>query len=355
MFKFVKMAGVGLSLFILGACANTKIANNESFALQAKERAATATMTPEQALMSATQKINQAQTQELNIYAPLHLRSAREALNEAQEAKNSGQPNSLILEKSFQAETLLEAAFAMKGRVKALLKPSLEHKKVLEQLNCPDTLPKDFNGVERKLQYLVKDIEGGFVEDAERGQQDLLKYMTKVEINTLKKQHLTAAEVQLEKADDIDADEFAPYTFEQAEQTLEQSELYIEQHFRNREGVKKAGLEALYAAQHAFHLAQTAEKMVAMKPDQAEQQVLAFEALLKRINTPVGIAQLESYELSKQAQLLADAIHKMQATKAYAITTTPPLTIEPEKKPDMAAKKPETPKEQADKMDKGAN
>lgn len=324
----MKTVGLGLSLLLLAACANNKIANNESFALQAKERAATATMTPEQALMSATQKINQAQTQELNIYAPLHLRSAREALNEAQEAKNSGQPASLVLEKSFQAETLLEAAFAMKGRVKALLKPSLEHKQVLEQLGCPNTLPKDFNGVERKLQYLVKDIEGGFVEDAEKGQQDLLKYMTKVEINTLKKQHLTAAEVQLEKADDIDADEFAPQTFEVAEQTLEQSELYIEKHFRNREGVKKAGLDALYAAQHAYYLAQRAEKMVALKPADAEQQVIEFEALLERINTSVGVAQLSARDLNQQAQLLADAIHKMKTTKAYAVTTTPPLTIE---------------------------
>lgn len=323
-----KSLAVLVIILLLGACANNKIANNETFELQARERAATATMTPEQALADARQKINQAQSEGLSVYAPLHLKAAREALDKAQQAKNLAEPASLVLEKSFQATTLLEAAFAMKARVKNILKPSIEHLSILNGLNTAVTLPKKYRAVERKLQYLIKDIEGGFIEDAKKGQRSLLSYMSKVEIDTLKAQHLGPAKQQLEQAKDVEAGEYAPQTFALAKQMIKQSSMFIDTHYRDRDGVKQAGLKALYAAQHAYQLAQAAKPLVALSAKRAEEQALAFEALLEQINTEVGIRQLNTHGLKLQAKLLADMIRKTREPSSYAVPVEPGLKIE---------------------------
>lgn len=188
------------------------------------------------------------------------------------------------------------------------LEKSLAHKQVLEELGSPEVLPDAFQDTVDDLKDLIKEIEGGFLDKAAKGQADLLSAMTDVEINTLKKQHLSQAESMLDKADSVDADDFAETTFEQAEQTLESATKFIEKNYSDRDGVRKTGLEALYAASHAYFIAKESAELIELKPSDAEKKALYFESLLARINKSVGVENLSTMSLYDQSVRLAEEI-----------------------------------------------
>lgn len=297
-----------LYISLVSGCANNKIANTEILSEQAKQQAITSTLNPQEAILKAAKAIEKSQEAQLHFFAPLHYSAAQEALSEAQDLLTSSKEPSLILEQTFKVDTLLIAAYKNKTSVLSTLNKSLEHKKILEDLGSPQVLPEAFQDTVDDLKDLIKEIEGGYIDKALKGQAELLAQMTEVEIATLKKQHLSPVESMIDKADSIDADEFAEKTFRQAESTLASANIYIEKNFRNREGVKQTGLDALNAASHAYFIAKEASELVELKRADAEKKALYFESLLERINKNVGIPNLNTLSLYDQSVKLASAL-----------------------------------------------
>ncbi|MFV1873887.1 MAG: hypothetical protein ACMZ64_11260 [Oleiphilus sp.] len=297
-----------LTITLLAGCANSKIANTDILSQQAKQLASQSDLSPQAAILASAKDIEQSRQDELHFFAPLHYGAAQEALTEAQSLLNSKADNALVLEQTFKVSSLLKSAYTNKTTVLSALEKSLAHKQVLEELGSPEVLPDAFQDTVDDLKDLIKEIEGGFLDKAAKGQADLLSAMTDVEINTLKKQHLSQAESMLDKADSVDADDFAETTFEQAEQTLESATKFIEKNYSDRDGVRKTGLEALYAASHAYFIAKESAELIELKPSDAEKKALYFESLLARINKSVGVENLSTMSLYDQSVRLAEEI-----------------------------------------------
>lgn len=335
-----------LLLLSLTACVNSKIANDELLTEQAKVLASSATMTPEQSLTEAQKKIDKAQTSRLDFYAPLHFKAAKEALASAKQLLQKGEGQSLVLEQAFRVESLLNAGYKNRGIVQAKLAPSLEHLGVLEKLKARSILPSGFEDVMGELESLIREMEGGFIDKAVEGQPKLLENMTQLEVDVLKKVHLTAAEDMLDQADEAKADKYAKKSFQKAEQSLEEAKRFIEKQYRDRAGVKGAGIKAWVDAAHAYQIAKESTLLVNLTPEKAEQRALYFESLLTLINTPLQIKQLETKALRDQAKAIATRVQTLRATaKPTALPkSAPPLTVgaaveeKADKKPEKASK-----------------
>lgn len=320
---------------LLTGCANNQIANTDILSQQAKEQAINSTLSPQEAILNSAKLIEESQNAELHFYAPLHYKEAQEALTDAQNLLNSKAENTLILEQTFKVDRLLKAAYSNKKTVLSTLNKALSHKQVLEELGTPETLPEAYQDSIDDLKDLIKEIEGGFIDKALKGQAKLLSAMTEVEISTLKKQHLSAVESMIDKAESIDADEFAEKTFDQAEQALKSATVFIEKNYKDREAVRKNSLDALNAASHAYHIAKEASELVELKRADAEKKALYFESLLERINKTIGIENLNTMSLYDQSVLMAKKVEalKQSMPNTSAQVSTPALTETLEIKP----------------------
>lgn len=312
----------------LTACVNSKIANDELLTEQAKVLASSATMTPEQSLNEAQKKIDKAQKARLDFYAPLHFKAAKDALVTAKGILQKGEGASLVLEQAFRVESLLGAGYKNREIVQSKLAPSLEHLGVLEKLKAPAIMPSRFTDVMGDMEVIIREMEGGFIEKAVERQPKLLESMTKLEVDLLKKVHLTAAEDMLDKADEAKADKYAEQTFKKAEQALADAKRFIEKQYRNRTGVKSEGIKAWVAAARAYRLAKESEQMVNLTPQKAEQRALYFESLLELMNSPLQIKQLETKSFAEQAKSITKRIQGLNnvAEPVALPTQAPPLT-----------------------------
>jgi hypothetical protein len=310
--KSSKLSALALCMalsFTMG-CANNQVANSEQLTQKARSAAGKATQTPAEALAAAADQITQAQAEKLEGFAPLHMASAVGALKNAQDLQRKQAPATEVLAAAFKVGHLLDAARKNKTTVELRLGKSLEHKLVLEQLGAPELLPLDFNRVVAGQLELIRDIERGLLEPALKGELVLLQQMAEVEIKTLKIIHLKPVDDLMRKARSEAVDDFAQQTYKHAQKTLESAHRFIETRYRDRDGVTRAGIEALHAATHASQTGREAKQWVSMNKDEAERKVLYVQSLLSRINQGVGVANLNTLTLEEQIDAMTQRIQR---------------------------------------------
>ncbi|MFQ5560895.1 MAG: hypothetical protein ACE5FU_09960, partial [Nitrospinota bacterium] len=310
------------SMWLSTGCAGKKIANTGILDQEAKTMATNSTLSPDEAILEAAGMLNKANTENLSFFAPLHLTEARSVLNKAQKLAKSGAKPGLVLEKAFKVKTLINDGLKTKEMVKTTLSKVLDHKQVLDDLDVQGEFPEKYEKSVSKIRELVLEVEAGNFSAAVDGQSKVLVYMSEVEIAIMKKRYLSSAQAMMEKAKDIDADDYAEVTYKGAQKQYETSSHFIERNYRDRKGVKQAGEEALLAAKHAFFVAKEAKRLVKIGEEEAEQRVLYFESLLDRIGQASGNQNIIGLSLYDQAEALAKHI---QATpKDSVIASVPP-------------------------------
>ena len=312
-----------LPLF-LAACAGGQIANHEALSQKATERAGVSTMTPQQAIQSASELMSKASLDQLHFYAPLHMDAATKSYENAQSLMAKKATNQEVLAAAFKTEATIKDAVRAKQIVETTLAASLKHKQILDDLGVQADLPKDYRSVMKDLKKLIVEVGKGNIEKASKDQPDLLADMTELEKDTLLKRHLAPAEDMLDKAEDYDADDNAPKTYELAEDTIERIEGFIKQQYRDMAAVKAAGEEAFMAAKHAYHVGVEAGGLLELSPEDAEDKILKFEGLLKTIGQSLNAKPTIGNSLYDQAQLLSSTAEKLRSKQAQpvAIETT---------------------------------
>jgi len=318
--RTIKLLGICTSVFILTACAGKQVAVSESIQQKSVQAAKDSKFTPEQAIKDAEQQLLEAKSARLDFFAPLHLQQAAESIEQAREYLVSP-PNDIqnaALMAAIAAQSFISDAYNNKTAVEGHLKESLKHLEILQSLKSPSLLADDYGSVTESLTDLIKDIEQGNTVDAVQGQAGLLEDMSQVEIDTLKKIHLTEAEAYFEKAEDIDADDFAEQSYEKAEKTLEASNNFIEKNFRDRKGVKAAGLEALWATKSAYYVALEAQKLIKMTPEESEKHVLKIMSYLNNVHQKAYKKDIEPQNFYNTTQALVHMVEDLQEKLAQS-------------------------------------
>ncbi len=301
-------------ILLLTACANKQPASTQSIQQKAAAQANEANFTPEQAIEKVEAMLAKAKESELPFYAPLHMSQAEKSLEEARQYLISPpkEIQNAALMSAIAAQNFLQKGHENKALVKETLAEALNHKEVLIELGAPQVLKDDYEDAVDELKDLIILLESGKTGEAITQQKDVLATMSRVEIDTLKKTHLGPAREWLAKADDIDADDFAAATFDKAEYQLSQADQFIENNFRDRDGVAKAGFRALKAAQFAYYISQEAERLLALTHEDAELKALSLMEQLNTIARRTTPGELAPQSLHSGAQTLAGRVELLK-------------------------------------------
>ncbi|WP_156499731.1 hypothetical protein, partial [Oleiphilus sp. HI0061] len=336
---------------LLSACASNQVAISESVQQKSAQAASQSTFTPEQAIDEAEEKLLVAKKKGVEFFSPLHLRQAEESIALAREyltAPPSDIKNASLMS-AIAAQKYIENAYENKKKVEGNLRESLKNLDILESLNAPALVPDQYQDVMESLNDIIQEIEQGNVADAKKSEVDLLEDMADTEISTLKVTHLNEAVSFFERASDIDADEYAELSYEKAEAKLEASTSFIEKNYRDREGVKAAGIDALLATKKAYFVAIEAERTVKMKPEEAEKHVLKVMELLNNIHLATSGQDIEPEKLFNQSEVIIDLIKELKKApvqkpelpasqiQTFAAPRSEPLVIETLEAPALPA------------------
>ena len=193
------------------------------------------------------------------------------------------------------------------------------------------------------LTEVIEEIEQGKLNDAKNSEVDLIEDMIDLEVATLKVTHLNEAFSFFERASDIDADELAELTYDKASNTLDSAVNFIETSYRDREGVKAAGINALIAAKKAYYVAVETENLVKMAPEAAEKHMLNTMELFNKMHLAAKGSDIVPDKLFNQSETIVNAIKELkykamsskkaaeQTSQTFAapITSTSQLSVEP--------------------------
>jgi outer membrane murein-binding lipoprotein Lpp len=228
-------------LALLAGCANNQVADAESIQSQALAAAATAQQTPGQLLEQALALKAQANADNLDFFAPLHMQQAQDNLDRAGQGLKDPLAQATVAQQAIAAKTFIEKGYQNKKLVEVQLQPALQQLDVLKSIDTPSLLPDDYNESVADLRDIIQMFEGGQIPQGIEKQKAVIAAMIAVEIKTLKKVHMSAALAFREKADEADAEEFARITLDAADKKIAEAQRFIETSYRDRLGVARQG------------------------------------------------------------------------------------------------------------------
>ncbi|MDU0354997.1 hypothetical protein RS130_14765 [Paraglaciecola aquimarina] len=290
----------------LSACASNQVIDSQ-IENAAQKQAKESTLTPQQMITRARAQLAKASKAELTFYTPLHFKEAQqtleriENLQKQQAVKEQAEHDLLIITEAFKAEKIINKAFSIQQIITSTLENSLAHKAVLEDLGSDREYPSTYNNIVEDLVDLFKLIEQNEVEKARNEQADVLVDMTALEVKTLIKRHVAPAINILDKAEDNDADDYAEITYEQAEKVIRRAKSFITDNYRDRQGVKDVGIEAVVAANRALTIGSESQSMMDLDEEEAEQKALEFERLLAQVANSLGVKEVTGLSFREQA------------------------------------------------------
>lgn len=312
MLKIPKILNLILLVLLFGGCANTTLNNAEKVEQKAHKAALANQMLPEDVIVAAKEELSHAMDSQLQLYAPLHVFYAGDSLEKSEKYFQSGEPISLVMDEAFKVYQFLEGAEIIKPSVESVLAEVYEQKKVLDELNAEEELPKAYRNMMSELEGLAKNIENDLVNISVAEQPEVLSRMIELEIDLVKMRYLSAAEKMLGKAEGIDADILAEKTYKAADELLMSALTYAEENYRDQDQLQSLGSEVYLAAQHAYYVAQESERLLKLDPEGAESRVLYFESLLERINQSIDEQSVVGMPLQQQAEELIKRIAVLQ-------------------------------------------
>lgn len=305
------------TLGLLSACSSTAIKDTSLIEEAAKNIIESGQQNATEIVNQARELQLQAQQADLYFFSPKHMTQAEQEMAKAEQAVELQKSEEDIITYSLTAKTLYERGLNIKPIVESQLKPSLDAIAMLKALNAHILLKDDFADINQEVTNLIHKIEDGETAQASNDQIALLKDITELEIATLKAAYLSPAEIALEKAEDVDADDYASQTHDKAEQKVENLEQLIEHHYQNKEAIKTASIDAIRNAQHAQNIAIAAKPLLKLNNERAEQHVIYIESLLSRITTALQEDPLNHLLLNNQSIALAqkvETLHKQAQT-----------------------------------------
>lgn len=217
--------------------------------------------------------------------APEGYENAQASLDEAIEAAQDYESTE-AREAADQGVAALAQARANAQTARDVMQEVLEMRQDAIDANAPQRVPERFAEAEEGLRDANRMIEEGKLEAAKRERPELLKQYSAIELAALKQGTIDTAEAAIARARENEADEYAPKTFNQAEEQLNLAVSTLE---ANREEVEKAAAHAERAttlAERSTHIAELV-KDYDRRDFSQEEVVLWYQDRLAEIGQPL--------------------------------------------------------------------
>ncbi len=291
----------------LGCMAST-IKEVELPALSADAQARFATLSPEEAIADAEEKIRGAYVAEIDLYSPQYLKRAETALSQAKRAQRKRVDNKAVFIQILALERALAQALVIKNTVRHRMAEVFKLRNALDHADAEHYKKRIYDNLIDRMEELVSYIETEQQKRFEAKLPILVEDMRAFEVDTIVHNSLNAAALALDEGEEIGADKYAPKSFSKARLVYQRAENLIRADPHEVEIVRRLGREALVEAKHAFYVAKAVMVLQEVKRDAMERVVLEEERRLGQIAEVLSLRHLHDRSLDDQAAALAAAV-----------------------------------------------
>lgn len=278
-----------------------------------------------QSLEYAEKKLDSAKQAELDWFASVQVRDAKQALAEAKEyyAEFELDPSEANSSSGFfSSKTNLQAAQdgivefnahiakAEKIRTDALtiLEEAFSYRKQLATINAAKYYPNTAKQLERNLKSLVDNIAREKPEKAISAQPELVRKQRALEVRTVTRIYLSDAQKELKRLKIAKIGMHAPETLAQGAAAVKAAEAFIAAEPRATARIIDKADEAMFSLNHALQIANVVKKLKAMPQKDYERHVLSYEKILLDITLALGSQDMRDQPISQQGKNLVEHI-----------------------------------------------
>lgn len=217
----------------------------------------------------------------LDFYSPTYYQSAVSALRDAEQALNNPREGQVSpISASIAARKLLEKAQQVRTDVDRNLRNLVKHRNLLVELEASKWRSKEWKEVSDEIKDVIILVENGKVKRALSQESKVREDMYTLEINTLLASSLDLARKTLNKADQAEADIYAPYYFNSADILIDDTKIYIRSNYRDRKGIERRANTAYLEALRAYKTALDARQISDLNNEDLERYIIAVKAKL---------------------------------------------------------------------------
>jgi hypothetical protein len=299
-----------LSVSLMTGCA-TKVANLDYIELEAQKDAAMADESAAKSIQRAQMNIELGKTENLDFYAPRHLKIAQDKLIKARGMHTSGDPDGEVKPIAMASKKTIEAGLATKKAVITTLRPTLKHKEKLLEIKANKYYPEDYKNITTTIVKLIDLIEDGKIAEAQKGQKELLPRMHSNEVDTIEFIQLQSIKDQLNNIKGKGGDSIAPSSWAVAQRSMLKAQSLISKTPRAKKQIMQATHNVQRAADHANIITDFANEINNANGDNAEAIALRVERWLYRVSVALKHDDIRHRPFDEQAATLATEVEKV--------------------------------------------
>jgi outer membrane protein OmpA-like peptidoglycan-associated protein len=232
--------------------------------------------------------IAQARSDNLHLSSPDAFSEASEYLKEAQEKIKEGDKISDIQDAVQRARKQLADARKFTDIGGVVLKDAFAARNAALEARAPEFAEDQWEDGEESLQSAGNEIEKGDQNDAREDAKEATTAYRNAELNAIQVNLLGTARTHRTKAQNADADEWAPQTWKTANQNLQKADQLLKTDRYDRTESRAFAEEATEQFKRARHLAEMAQRIDDDVEKNAEKVLLTYEDHISRIAKALG-------------------------------------------------------------------
>lgn len=296
-----------LATSLISGCA-TQVANIDYIELDSQKDAAMADESAAKSIQRAQMNIELGKTEELEFYAPRHLKIAQEKLLEARDMHTSGDPDGIVKPVAIMSKKTIEAGLATKKKVISTLRPSLKHKEKLLEIKADKYYPEHYAANAADIVRLIDLIEDGKINEAQLEQKSLLVRMHQNEVETIEFIQLQPIKDQLSNIENKGGSSIAPSSWQVAQRSLLKAQAVIAKTPRAKKQIMQATHDAQRAADHSNIITDFSNELNDANSDNSEAIALRVERWLYRVSVALKHDDIRHLPFDEQAAKLATEV-----------------------------------------------
>ncbi|SDK25807.1 hypothetical protein SAMN04488540_12316 [Ferrimonas sediminum] len=318
----ITLTALFVSSLILGGCQSTpKIVAEQQADAQATEFFIQA----QSAVDGLSQRLIQAKTDNIALYAPELLDDALDQQKDAQTefddirytpADADQDTVDDILVAVLKANQALDSGYLIKQTAEKVLADAMAMRERLQQLDAASYFGKQMRRAEQQYLDLLEEVADGDIEDAQEGQAELIKLLNAIEVKTVERLTLTGMKKQLASMQKNRVARSAPLSFQRAVASMERAKSVIASDPRNDKAIDAAATQVQFDLDHAQHIAQAVKNLDALDDDDFESYILAQENRLNQVVQALGSDDVRDRPFSQQTQAIVEVATKLTHSAA---------------------------------------
>ena len=287
-------------LLLLAGCASSPV-----YQLTKLDQAQYANVPSETVVDNLQAKLVQAKTDRLDYYAPASFAKAQSAAAAIQGLPLDKSHRDEILQYAVLAQKAIEAGYAEKEKAVKVFADVLALDARLKALGAPALQPAQYKTLARRLGKLMGTLEQGGNAQSDQDSAALKGDMEALKIRITKQKSLGLARRLNKALQEDNAAALAPKSVQEAKESLERADAYIQMHPDDQGGIMKAAQTALIAARHAQWVSARVKQLSAMQTPPFEDIILSDEQRLASIGEILSVGDIRDKTLAQQTAVLA--------------------------------------------------